>query len=416
MTINGKRQYELLNKIGFIRVSGSEDELKAAHILMDEIKSLGLDPTLDRFKVDESQIVEAKLCVTEPYQKEYHVTAYKCCGNCDLEGEFYYAQEATNKVDLANIKDKIVLVNGYLRLGTYKKLIESGAKAFITFQGTLLEENNNQDLDTRKLRSMLRKYGVIPGVNMMVSDALDLVVNGAKKVKMTIKQEECEVTSHNVYATIEGTENKDERIVFGAHFDSVPFSTGVYDNGAGSVIIMDILREFVANPPKRTVQFCWFGSEEVGLEGSKHYTKTYQNLLDQTRLMINVDVAGSPLGKDVAMVTGPTDLVSYIDYLACQENFSINASQDLYSSDSTPFADKGIPSVSFCRFGASGSAFIHCRHDIIKYLTPEALENTCTFVNKFAQDIVNSPVFPVKKEMPEEMVKKIDEYLDNPKK
>ena len=55
---------------------------------------------------------------------------------------------------------------------------------------------------------------------------------------------------------------------------------GVYDNGAGSVIIMDILKQFTENPPKRTLKFCWFGSEEVGLEGSKYYTKTYEDVLD----------------------------------------------------------------------------------------------------------------------------------------
>lgn len=49
MSICGKREYDLLNKIGFIRVSGSEEELKAANILADEIKSIGLEPVIDEF-------------------------------------------------------------------------------------------------------------------------------------------------------------------------------------------------------------------------------------------------------------------------------------------------------------------------------------------------------------------------------
>ena len=38
MGICGKKEFDLLNKIGFIRTSGSQEELKAANILADEIK------------------------------------------------------------------------------------------------------------------------------------------------------------------------------------------------------------------------------------------------------------------------------------------------------------------------------------------------------------------------------------------
>ena len=41
MSICGKREFDLLNKIGFIRVSGSDEELKAANILKEESEALG---------------------------------------------------------------------------------------------------------------------------------------------------------------------------------------------------------------------------------------------------------------------------------------------------------------------------------------------------------------------------------------
>lgn len=411
MGICGKREFDLLNKIGFIRTSGSQEELKAANILADEIKDMGLEATIDPFKVDDAIISKAKFEVLEPYYQEYEATAYKCCGNADLEGELVYVDDGTSKVDIAKMKGKIVLVNGYLRLDAYKRMVENGAIGFITFQGSLLDKKDEADLDTRKLRKNLRACGLIPGMNLRVEAAWDIVLRKASKVRLTIEQEDVEVTSHNVYTTIEGTEKPEEMIVFGAHYDSVPFSTGVYDNGAGSVIIMDILREFKANPPKRTVKFCWFGSEEVGLEGSKHFVKTYEDEVKKTILMINVDVAGAPLGRDVAMCTSENCLVDYINYIACDNNFSINVKQDIYSSDSTPFADKGVPAVSFCRFGTQGAAFIHCRHDVIQYLSADALGATANFVNTFAQSIVNTQVFPVPRTMPSNMVEKVDQYL-----
>lgn len=411
MGICGKREFDLLNKIGFIRTSGSQEELKAANILADEIKDMGLEATIDPFKVDDAIISKAKFEVLEPYYQEYEATAYKCCGNANLEGELVYVDDGTSKVDMAKMNGKIVLVNGYLRLDAYKRMVENGAIGFITFQGSLLDKKDEADLDTRKLRKNLRACGLIPGMNLRVEAAWDIVLRKASKVRLTIEQEDVEVTSHNVYTTIEGTEKPEEMIVFGAHYDSVPFSTGVYDNGAGSVIIMDILREFKANPPKRTVKFCWFGSEEVGLEGSKHFVKTYEDEVKKTILMINVDVAGAPLGRDVAMCTSENCLVDYINYIACDNNFSINVKQDIYSSDSTPFADKGVPAVSFCRFGTQGTAFIHCRHDVIQYLSADALGATANFVNTFAQSIVNTQVFPVPRTMPSNMVEKVDQYL-----
>ena len=43
---------------------------------------------------------------------------------------------------------------------------------------------------------------------------------------------------------------------------------GVYDNGAGSVINMEVLRYFKESRPKRTLDLMWYGSEEIGLEGA----------------------------------------------------------------------------------------------------------------------------------------------------
>jgi hypothetical protein len=37
MTINSQREFELLKKIAFVRTSGSQEELKAANILLEEI-------------------------------------------------------------------------------------------------------------------------------------------------------------------------------------------------------------------------------------------------------------------------------------------------------------------------------------------------------------------------------------------
>ncbi|MEG1027743.1 MAG: M28 family peptidase, partial [Oscillospiraceae bacterium] len=104
-------------------------------------------------------------------------------------------------------------------------------------------------IKTRKIRDNLEKFGNIPAVNIRVADAFDIVLNKASKIKLTVKNNNVELTSNNIVATIKGTEYPEEIIAIGGHYDSVEFSTGVYDNGAGSVIVMELLRYFQKNPP-----------------------------------------------------------------------------------------------------------------------------------------------------------------------
>ena len=105
------------------------------------------------------------------------------------------------------------------------------------------------DLATRKLRRTLRAFGNVPMVHTRVLDAFDMVRRGACKARIVLKGHTEEWTSHNVIATVLGTERPEEIISFGAHYDSVDFSKGVYDNGAGSVINMEVLRYFKRIPP-----------------------------------------------------------------------------------------------------------------------------------------------------------------------
>lgn len=414
MEISGKREFDLLNKIGFVRMGGSREEAKAAGILMDEIKAMGIEPEYMPFEVDDADIVKAELEVLEPYNKKYVVTSYKLSENTPddgLVGEFYYAENLTAR-NMAAAKGKIVLVNGFLNIDNYKKIKEAGAVAFITISGTMLETEEDSDLFTRTLRiPFIKIAGNMPGVNIRMTDAFEIVKKGATKVKLTSVNTPKKLTSHNVIATVPGTEHPEEVVVFGAHFDSVEFSTGVYDNGAGSVINMEILRHFAQHPPKRTVKFMWYGSEEMGLLGSKAWVATHEDELKDIVYMINVDVAGAVIGADTARLVASKAATEYTDAFMRRKGYAVDVKQDIYSSDSVPFADKGVPGINFMRFGTPGGAFIHNRYDVIDYLTAESLERTTQYIGDYAEEIINSVVFPFERVVPPEIVEKVDKYL-----
>ena len=57
----------------------------------------------------------------------------------------------------------------------------------------------------------------------------------------------------------------------------------------------------------------------------------------------------------------------------------------MYSSDSTPFADSGIPALSFARIASSNVAPIHCRYDVKEVMSMEQLQGDIDFLVKFTE-------------------------------
>ena len=275
MSFNAERAFDLLKRIGFTRIAGTPEELRAANILMDEVRSIGLEPQLESFTVPDALNCRATFEVLAPYQASYEVSVYKCCANTPedgLEAEFVYVEDCTDAA-LRDVKGKVVLINGMLRLPLYRRLLAHGVAGIITMSGSVFGRPEDDDLLGRKIRSTLARFGLLPVVGIRMRDALDMVARGACRVRMTTSCEPAELTSHNVMVTIPGSKYPEEIISFGAHYDSVEFSTGTYDNAAGSAVLMEMLRWYAEHPPVRTLRFNWYGAEEIGLEGSKAFLR-----------------------------------------------------------------------------------------------------------------------------------------------
>ena len=413
MEICGKREMELLEKIGFTRIAGSPEEEKAAQILKEECDKLGVPAIIQPFEIEQGIVEEATLEILEPFQQEIPVTGYQCAQNTPeegLEAPFLYVENADD-VSLSDARGKIVLVNGYMRVPLFRKLMKAGVAGIVTMEGQLRDKREETDLSTRKLRRTLRAFGNVPMVHTRVLDAIDMVRKGACKARLVLKGRTEEWTSHNVIATVLGTEKPEEIVSFGAHYDSVDFSKGVYDNGAGSVINMEVLRYFAENPPKRTLKFVWYGSEEIGLEGSWAYVKAHKEELEAHKLMINVDGGGPVLGVDRITATAEKALASYLEYFVKIHGFTAEVKQGIYSSDSIPFADSGVPGVNFSRDGAPGAAYIHDRFDTLSFLSADMLEKTTRIVLEFGEEMANAALVPVERKIPQNIVEDVEKYL-----
>ena len=393
---------KIFGDTAYVRMGGSPEELKTAEYLKAQVAELGLEAEIRPFDVDMATIGEAKLLVDG---EEITCKGYLCAGSHEVEAPFYYLR-STDPHSLSRCKGKIVMVDGYMGYWMYQDLLENGAVGFITYDG-----NANYcdfDIDQRELRSFVSKGNKIPGVNINAKSAIALIRKGASSAKILLKQEEYTGKSHNVILDMPG--ETDEYIAFTAHYDSTSLSQGAYDNMSGSVGLLGIAEFFAKNPHRYGLRFIWCGSEERGLLGAKAYCADEEALKDCV-LNINLDMIGCIMGKFIYCVTGEEKLCHYLTYMGMEKGFGITGKQDVYSSDSTPFADKGIPAVSFARIAPPNTATIHNSYDTVAVMKGEQMVEDIDFIVSFADRMANAARMPVAREMPENMKDKLDIYL-----
>ena len=78
-----------------------------------------------------------------------------------------------------------------------------------------------------------------------------------------------------VTAFKEGTDLKDEVMLFIAHYDTLPQSLqGAYDNGSGTSMLLGLAESLKDVDTRRSVMFAWYNGEEEGvLASSRHVAK-----------------------------------------------------------------------------------------------------------------------------------------------
>lgn len=413
MSLDKERAFELLKKISFERIAGTIKETECAHILEEECKKAGVSVEIEDFEIETPEVEKAVLTVTKPNKLNINCVGIGKSGVTQDEGISAPLCYVENGMDanLLDVKGKIVLLTGG-QPDTVEKLKKAGAVAYIQVFGSLFDpEEMIKEIRPRNAHKKPEDNESFPGVLIHITDAQKLLRMNPEEVNIVLKQDaEKKGTSHNVIATILGSEKPEEVITFTAHYDSVIYSSGAWDNGTGSITIMELMHYFNANKPKRTVKFIWCGSEEIGLEGSKAYCEKHKDELEKVLFNINVDMTGTLLGYEVAVCSCEDAVAKYIDFLGKIEGFPIKTNVDMYSSDSSSFALSGVPAVTFARLAPRGGAEIHSRKDVIDNLDPDKFIKTVEFMAKFSEKVINAKVFPVSKEFPKELQDKMEQF------
>lgn len=412
-TISGQRQMDFVLKFNYIREAGTPTEEKAASLIREELKSFGMESMLSEFTFNTWEIRKAELTVTEPYNKTYQVTGYQRCGSTageGMEAEFLYVENGDD-ISLFHAAGKIVMVNEIVRKDMYLKLLKAGAAGFVSISGSPTDTGEDRipraAAIPQKVYEALNEKERIQGVGIHYLDAVEMVTEGAKKVRLTLLQEEVTRTSRNVEARIQGSDHADEILTLTAHYDSVPEGPGAYDNMAGAAIIMEVCRYLKEHQPRRTVEFVWFGAEEKGLLGSRHYIKMHEHELGKHRFNMNVDLAGQLVGGNVIGVTADPSVCSMLTYLAAETGIGMTTKNQIWGSDSNTFAWKGIPAMTLNRDGFG----MHTHYDTVDLLSAWSLKRSARLLAHIAENLGNIDTIPFSREIPEEFKKQLDEYF-----
>ncbi len=409
----GNRAAKFVQNMDFERFAATDAEMQGAEMLLQELEKIGVQGHLHSFSIPASEIQSVHL--TSESGKEYEASGYALCGSTSPEGlkaPFFYAEDG-NDIYLAQAKGCIVLLNNHPNVALYRKLVEARVAGFISISGSPLDKPEETDLELRALhpsRHYAEQDGVqIPGVTIRYTTAMDLLEESPDTVTIQISQHRKDQESHNVIAEIPGTEEGNDWLVFCAHYDTVRFSHGSYDNASGSAILLEVCRYFLQHPAKRPMRFIWFGAEEQGLLGSLAYVRdTAKEELEKIALVINIDLAGHLIGSHHAIVSAEEGLCDMLRFLAKEAGFGMEVTHDIFSSDSSSFADKNVPAMSFYRGGFGG----HNRHDVAKWISARSLKSTIDFLILFSERLANCQVFPISRNIPDNIKQKLNTYFN----
>lgn len=406
---------DFVKELSFVRVGGSEQEKRAAELILKKIKGITAEAKITKIRVEELPFLipdaEVKQCVVTAGGREIPSTPFLCSGNIEKECRLLYLDNAT-EIDFAGVgdlSDTAVLLNELTDTEVYKRLVKHHAAAFLVLKGKYYDTLEEASLYPKELREQYRREGLIPGFWITAADALSLLNDEVKSVHLTLEQEERAAESRNLLAEIKGTGNSGESIILTAHYDSVPLGTGSWDNATGAAALTAIFSYFVSHPPKRTLLFLWCGSEERGLLGSRTFALQNEELLERIQFCFNFDMCGTTLGANDIFVTGNEELETFIEQYCKLKGYSAKLRLGVQSSDSVPFCHRGIPALGLSR--GTKTAEIHTIHDLIPTLSEKAIQKNVEFAVQLIEDFANASVLPVRRELSEKRQKDLERFF-----
>ncbi len=211
----------------------------------------------------------------------------------------------------------------------------------------------------------------IPAISVSQADGRALLDGLTAATRVEISVGEAPITSsQNVVAKPPG---KECETITGGHYDSVPAGPGANDNASGTATVVEIAGVLASQGKMGSHCFVLFGSEEIGLLGSKAYVDSLTTDEKQgIKAMLNFDMVG--FGSEPWYLIGSTSMQTKAAEVATGLGIETQI-RTLAStgggSDHASFINAGIPSVFFYR---ANDPQWHQPGDVAGRMSPALLE------------------------------------------
>ncbi|UCH56673.1 MAG: M20/M25/M40 family metallo-hydrolase, partial [Candidatus Bathyarchaeota archaeon] len=282
------------------RWPGSGDDEAACEFMVGKLEEYGLeDPHMEAFTHPGWIRGSSSLTMTEPREKEIPCIALPMGCQGEVEADLVFLGDGP--IDIYDrrreeIEGNVVMVTSRTPLGMtrplhrsekYQRSVLAGAAGWI-----FMNHYPTYGPPTGGISP------IIPAVGVSYEDghylARQLRRKGKVKVRIETKCMNLDVGTWNVVADLPGSGGDDEMVVYGAHYEGHDIAVGALDDATGAVCVMEVARVLCQEREhlKRPMRFILFGSEELGLFGSRAYVEQHPDEIEQIRFMLNFDAAG----------------------------------------------------------------------------------------------------------------------------
>ena len=218
-------------------------------------------------------------------------------------------------------------------------------------------------------RGTLGSTSSIPVIGMSLEDGerLERLIS-AGQVAATLTVAVDVRSSRNVIAEKPG--QGPEVVVLGGHYDTVANVPGATDNGSGIAVLLTIAQELQDKSLPFGLRFVAFGSEELGLNGSRFYVDSL-SIEDRRQLlaMLNFDALGS--GQSI-QVLGSSQLTRRVVDIGASADIAVTRVGGIAgaTSDHASFDRILTPNIMFA---SDNFSQIHTPNDNLDIVEPRLL-------------------------------------------
>ena len=223
-------------------------------------------------------------------------------------------------------------------------------------------------------RGALQSDGPIPAASLSQEEGVYVLnlLEDEPDLAARVKVETVLLESQNVIAELDEQPSECGTVVMGGHYDSVANTQAAGDNGTGTVSLLVMAEELAkahyedSEPLPYALRLIFFGVEEIGLYGSRHYVDELSEEQQQDiTAMLNFDA----MGKGKASMEGSAHLGDLAADFAERNGIELdrNPVSESFGSDHASFLAVDIPALFF--FGDDFS-IINSPSDVLEEVDP----------------------------------------------